>query len=441
MKRSRVFIIAAAVFAVVIISVFAAIYISGNNISSALGINKGDSQAMKEGTEASSQNKTTDADKDSASQIQQQSTGAAENTSGDQEDSVIKTEGSESDEGEASLEEWKKVRAKAIYLTGVSAGSTKTLDRYIDIINRTELNAVVIDIKDNGRVNYKSAVPAVADNGLYVNYFDPEKVIKKLHDNNIYVIARLVCFRDEGLAMKNPDLAIKRIDGSIWKEYKKKNSGAWTNPYKEEVWKYNVDIAKEAVSKGFDEIQFDYVRFPTAKKSEVSYGQNVPTKVDTICSFLKYASNELHAAGAPVSADVFGIIAESISDGESIGQDLERVGLDIDAISPMVYPSHYAKGQEVNGVLFKKPDLEPYGVVYQTLLKANERISKVSGYKASVRPYLQCFTAKWLGSGNYMAYGPEQVRQQIKAVYDAGYDEWILWNPGNIYPEEIFEKE
>lgn len=335
--------------------------------------------------------------------------------------------------------EVKKIKVKAIYLSGTSAGSSKILDRYIDVINTTELNSVVIDVKEAGKVNYASAVPAVAENGLYVKYYDADKVIQKLHDNNIYVIGRVVVFRDDGLATKRADLAIKRPGGSLWKEGK---LGAWTNPYMEEVWQYNIDIAKEAVEKGFDEIQFDYVRFPTAKKSEIDYGSDPAPRADTIAAFLKKAKTELHdGLGVPVSADIFGIVAESVSDGNAIGQDLEKVGMDVDYISPMVYPSHYAKGQEVNGVKFPKPDLEPYEVVYQTLLKAKDRISKVSGYTAEVRPYLQDFTATWLHKGDYQEYGAEQVRQQIKAVYDAGYEEWILWDGRNSYSVDAFEKE
>ena len=438
MKRSKKIIIIIAVLAVVIISAFAAVYISGNSISSVVAMVMADTLTTQEEPSTAQQESSTETT-GSTEQSQEQS---QEQSTADNEENVTEqSSGAVEQSEENKTEDLTKVKVKAIYLTGVSAGSTKTLDKYIDIINRTELNAVVIDIKDNGVVNYPSTVPAVAENGLFVKYFDPEKVIKKLHDNNIYVIARLVCFRDEGLAMKNSNLAIKRTDGTIWKEYKKTNTGAWTNPYNEEVWKYNIDIAKEAISKGFDEIQFDYVRFPTAKKSEVNYGENLPSKVDAICAFLKLASEELHTAGGPVSADVFGIISESKSDGETIGQDLERVGLDIDCISPMAYPSHYAKGQEVNGVTFAKPDLDPYGVVYQTMAKTKDRISKVPGYKATVRPYLQAFTATWIGKGNYQTYGPQQIRQQIKAVYDAGFEEWILWNPKNIYAEEIFDKE
>ena len=364
------------------------------------------------------------------------STESQESSSAEDSSIVVQNDISDSSDTPAEAE---KVKVKAIYLSGTSAGSSKVLDRYIDIINKTELNSVVIDVKEAGRVNYASSVPAVAENGLFVKYYDADKVLKKLHDNNIYVIGRIVCYRDDGLASRRADLAIKKIDGSIWKEGK---LGAWTNPYLEEVWQYNIDIAKEAVAKGFDEIQFDYVRFPTAKKSEVNYNENSVSKVDAICGFLKLAKEELHdGLGVPVSADVFGIIAESRSDGKAIGQDLEKVGMDVDYISPMVYPSHYAKGQEVNGVIFPKPDFDPYGVVYQTLLKAKERISKVSGYTAQVRPYLQDFTASYLDKGDYQEYGAEQVRQQIKAVYDAGFEEWILWDGRNTYTIDALEKE
>lgn len=343
------------------------------------------------------------------------------------------------------------IKVRAVYLTGNSAGNDAKLHKIIELSKTTELNAVVIDIKENGKVNYVSSVPEVVKNKAFVDLYDPEHVIKMLHDNDIYVIGRLVCFRDNELATKRPDLAIKGPGGEIWKENMGSGKTGWTNPYLEEVWRYNLDIAREAIEKGFDEIQFDYVRFPTAKSSEVYYGEDVPSKADAICSFLKLASKELYEErGVPVSADVFGIIFESDRDGENIGQVLEKVGKDINYICPMVYPSHYANasngimgngvGQTINGVLFTAPDLEPYKVVYNTLIKGRNRISAVEGYKADIRPYLQAFTAKYLPKGYYQTYGPQQIRQQIQAVYDAGYHEWILWDPSNNYSEEYFEK-
>jgi hypothetical protein len=340
---------------------------------------------------------------------------------------------------DSQADEIKTIKAKAIYLSGNSAGSEQVLDKYISLINTTELNAVVIDIKEAGKVNYRSSIPFVSENNLDANYYDPKEVLTKLHENGIFVIGRIVCFRDDGLARARPDLAIKRVDGSIWKEGK---LGAWTNPYSEDVWDYNIKIAEEAIDLGFDEIQFDYVRFPTAKKSEVSYGDNMPTRIEAINNFLKKASEKIRdEKKTPLSADIFGIVAESVTDGRTLGQELESIGMNIDHICPMVYPSHYAKGQIVNGVVFEKPDFDPYGVVYQTLLKTKNRLSQVEGYKATVRPYLQDFTASYLPDGDYQQYGAKQVREQIQAVYDAGYDEWILWDGRNRYTEAALGKE
>jgi hypothetical protein len=345
--------------------------------------------------------------------------------------------------------DFKGIKVRAIYLSGASAGDSDIMKHIIQLVKTTELNAVVIDIKENGVVNYRSDIPEVKENKLYTQYYKPDSLIKQLHENNIFVIGRIVCFRDPGLASRRVDLAIKTPGGAIWKE----GSIAWTNPYKREVWNYNINIAKEAANKGFDEIQFDYVRFPTASKSEVAYGNNIPSKADAICGFLLAAEKELRdEKGIPVTADTFGIICESELDGENIGQVLERIGKDIDYICPMVYPSHYANashgamgngtGQVINGVKFTAPDLEPYKVVYNTLIKVRERISKVKGYRAKVRPYLQNFTASYIKNKDYyQVYGAKQVREQIQAVYDAGYDEWILWSGRNTYSENALKPE
>lgn len=361
---------------------------------------------------------------------------------------AVKEPGKENKSNEKAQK--KEVKVKAVYLTGATAGSTDALDHYIELVKTTELNALVIDIKEGGVVNYESNVPEVRNNNLFTNYYNVENVINKLHDNGIYVIGRIVCFRDNGLATKRPDLAVKKLNGTLWREG---SMGAWTNPHMEEVWKYNIDIAREAVEKGFDEIQFDYVRFPAVRDSEVIYGKNISSKVDAINKFLETAKKEIgKCTPAVISADVFGIICESVYDGESIGQDLETVGMNIDYICPMIYPSHYANaapkgymangiGQSINGVMFTAPDLKPYDVVYQTLVKCRDRLSKVENYNARVRPYLQDFTASYLPEGYFQTYGAEQVRQQIKAVYDAGYEEWILWDGKNSYSEGAFERE
>ena len=334
------------------------------------------------------------------------------------------------------------IKVKALYLTGPKCGAA--LDDYIAIANDTEINALVIDIKETG-VNYEPDVPLCQELKLYTKFYDVDKVLQKCHENGIYVIGRIVVFRDNALAQKMPAYAIRKPDGSFWLENKSK-TGAWTSPAVPEVLDYNIAIAKDAVARGFDEIQFDYVRFPTVTKSnQAAYPADMPDKIDVINGFLEKASQQIKAVrDVPVSADVFGIIAESVADGKAIGQQLEYLGMNADYLNPMVYPSHFANagtgvmgngvGQQVNGVLFTAPDLRPYDVVLQSLLKTKKRADAQQGFKAGIRPYLQDFTAGYIkNTAYYQTYGPKQLREQIQAVYDAGYEEWILWNGKNIY--------
>lgn len=335
------------------------------------------------------------------------------------------------------------VKVKAVYLSGGTAA--KSIDHYIDLANTTELNSLVIDIKENGIINYESQIPLAQELSLYRKVYDAKELLQKCHDNDVYVIGRIVVFRDKALSSAKPEYGIKKHNGTLWTEGK---HGSWTNPYNSGVIDYNIAIAKEAVELGFDEIQFDYVRFPTASSSTVNYGENALGKAETIAEFLKKANEEIKKIkDVPVSADIFGIVIESDRDGKAIGQLFDDIGMDVDYISPMIYPSHYANaskgmfgngvGQRINGVLFTAPDLEPYNVIYQALLKTKERISQVPGYKANVRPYLQDFTIK-MSEGYYQTYGKQQVRDQIQAVYDAGYEEWILWDGSNTYTESVF---
>lgn len=337
-----------------------------------------------------------------------------------------------------TISEPQAIKVKALYLTGWTVGSSAKVQHYIDLAKTTEINSYVIDIKDDdGMVGYESQVPAVKESGTWLRKYNVDNVIKAFHDNGVHIIGRIVCFKDPVYSIKRPDLAIKSVSGGVYKDNDKKS---WLNPYNKDNWTYLASIAKEAVQKGFDEIQFDYVRFPSDGKKRMDFSGETMEKYQAIDAFLAYMKSEL--PDVKVSADVFGITFESPADTEKIGQYLEYVGKDIDYISPMVYPSHYAYGQIVNKVTFPAPDLEPYKVVYNTLVKGKERLSKVSGYKATVRPYLQDFTAKWLKPRSmYQEYGAQQVKEQIKAVYDAGYDEWIFWDASNSYQEDAFLKE
>lgn len=328
------------------------------------------------------------------------------------------------------------IKVKGLYLTGWTVGGSQRLQHYIDLAKNTEINAYAIDIRDSdGYVGYESSIEAVRAVGGWKKKFKPEKVIPALHENGIYVIGRVVCFKDPVLSAKRPDLAILDPKGNPWKD---PGGLTWLNPYKEDNWAYVVAIAKEGLQKGFDEIQFDYVRFANeGDKDSMCFGDTGgKSRAEIIRDFLAYARKEM--PDAVLSADLFGIICESPEDTEGIGQYLELLGGDVDFISPMVYPSHYALGQVVNKIRYVKPDLEPYSVVYNTLLKAKTRIATVQDYKAVMRPYLQDFTATWLGKGNYRQYGKGQAREQIKAVYDAGYEQWIFWNARNRYSEDAF---
>lgn len=336
--------------------------------------------------------------------------------------------------------EKKSVKVKGLYLTGWTAGSSEKMEQFIRLVDETELNAFVIDIKnDDGIVSYASKVPEVIQNGTFEKKFDPGKLLKTLHDKGIYVIGRVVCFRDPAFSKKNPDRAVKHTDGGLWKEEKKDAEITWLNPYDKRNWTYVLDIAKEAAALGFDEIQFDYIRFPYGDRSKMDFGAKGFVKHEVINEFLALARKEIPEV--PLSADIFGIVCVSPEDTEDIGQYLELIGKDMDFISPMTYPALYARGQIVNGVKFPNPDLEPYDVVYQTLVMAKKRLSQVEDYRAEVRPFLQAFTASWLVKGSWQTYSAKQYRQQIKAVEDAGYEQWIFWDANNRYDFTAFEKE
>lgn len=330
------------------------------------------------------------------------------------------------------------IKVKGLYLTGWTVGSMKKVQHFIDLAKTTEINSYVVDIKDDdGYVGYESDIPEVKEIGAWQKKYNVDAVLKAFHDNDVHVIGRIVCFKDPILSSKKPELAIQNVNGGLWQDRKKKT---WLDPYDQGSWPYLVAIAKEAVQKGFDEIQFDYIRFANdGDKKAMKFDTNGKKKHEIINEFLAYARKEM--PDVVLSADVFGIILESPEDREDIGQYLELMGRDMDYLSPMVYPSHYALGQGVNGKVFKKPDLDPYGVVYQSLLKAKNRLDKEQAQKVNMRAYLQDFTASWIGKGNYQTYGPQQIREQIKAVYDAGYDEWLFWDAGNSYSEAGFEKE
>ena len=328
---------------------------------------------------------------------------------------------------------------KGIYLTGYTAGGQRFY-QLLDLINRTELNAVVIDTKnDSGIVTYESKNETARFVGAnrIIQIKDMEKRLAELKENNVYAIARIVAFKDTLAGSMRPDLAVKTTSGTIWRD----NAGnAWLNPYNRESWEYILEIAQETAALGFDEIQFDYVRFPTdGNRKIIDYGEagDKETMSQAICGFLEYATEKLNSMGVYVSADIFGQVTTN-TDDMGLGQQLEDLTVSTNILSPMVYPSHYYPG--VYGVSY--PDFEPYKIVLTSISRAQKRIEELnhSGDKAVLRPWLQDFTASYLKQG-YQIYGPKQVREQIQAVYDSGVGQWLLWNAGNYYTEGALLKE
>lgn len=318
------------------------------------------------------------------------------------------------------------VKVRGIYVTGPMAGSKK-MSELTRLVETTELNTMVIDIKnDAGEITYKMDYDVAQQAGATKRYIsDIQSLIKSLKEKGVYLIARIVTFKDPILAKQIPEYGIKNKDGSLFRDEK---GLAWLNPYNREVWKYVLNIADRAALLGFDEIQFDYIRFPTAPGVEnVTYGAegDLVSKQDIITQFTKCMSDFLKERNVKVSADVFGGIISSEKDSSIIGQDYVGMSECLDCISPMIYPSLFASG--CYGV--KNPDGSPYEIVYRTLKDSQTKLDGNDSIK--VRPWLQDFTASWID--NHVTYDAEKIRKQIEAVYASGYDEWILWNASNRY--------
>ncbi|MBB4824472.1 hypothetical protein HNO89_001694 [Sporosarcina luteola] len=329
---------------------------------------------------------------------------------------------------------------RGIYVTGHSAGGAR-FQRLTDLIEKTELNAMVIDIKDDfGYLTYipadDSPLKALDIGKPYIK--DPQAMLKTLEEKKIYPIARVVVFKDSVLAKKHADLSF--VEGNtVWEN---RRGESFVNPFMKEVWDYNVEIAIEAAKMGFQEIQFDYVRFPEGfeKRHDVlqySLGgyedselDPVQRRVEAVTDFVAYAKKQLEPYGVDVSVDIFGYSA-TLPEAPGIGQNFSKISENVDVISSMIYPSHWTSYFGI-----AKPDLEPYQLVDAYAKVEKEKLGELKTPPIS-RPWLQDFTASWLGSGNYLKYGKKEVEAQIKALKDNGIDEFLLWNAGNTYTENV----
>jgi hypothetical protein len=279
------------------------------------------------------------------------------------------------------------------------------------------LNTIELDVKDeNGRVGFiPSAVPLARQTGAAGPYYKARRAARLVHAAHDYLIGRVVTFEDPVLSEKRPELAIRRSDGARWLT----NAGlGWTNPYDRRVWKYNVDLAVAAAKAGFDEIQFDYVRFPSdGDISIIRYPGAHPQPMGwTIPAFVQYAHRRLHPLGVRVSVDVFGL---SATHDLGIGQIPRRISNYVDAVYPMVYPSHYNPG-EFN---LPDPNAAPATTVTRSLLDFQ---AALEGRQARLTPWLQDFS---LGR----TYTLDDVRAQVRAARSNGAHGFLLWNPEGVY--------
>ncbi len=320
---------------------------------------------------------------------------------------------------------------RGIYLNAWASGSSRRVAALLDLAARTEVNAFVIDIKDaTGYVSHRTAVPLAHEIGATeeIRIRDLPGLLSRLAEAGVYPIARIVIVKDPLLAAGRPEMAVQDTAGGVWVDGK---GIIWMNPHDRRVWEYHVALAREVAQMGFPEIQWDYVRFPDAPRSELGRsvypGAGDTTKADAIRAFLQYARDELSPLGVKITADVFGVTTSASRD-VGIGQVWESFIDVVDAALPMVYPSHYWQGSF--GI--DTPNAYPYEIVSHALADAVRRSAKVEG-AGSTRPWLQDFS---LGDPPYQA--PE-VRAQIQGAYDVGVHEWILWNPSSRYTEDALE--
>jgi hypothetical protein len=298
------------------------------------------------------------------------------------------------------------------------AGIPGRLDEYI-AMKHDGLNTIELDVKDeNGDIAFLANVPLARKLGAAKRYYNPQLAVAKVHAAGLYLIGRVVTFEDPALSAGAPQLAVHRADGSRWTN---RAGLGWTNPYDHRVWKYNVDVAEQAARLGFDEIQFDYVRFPSdGDISQIRYpGEHAQPMDWTIPMFLKYARARLKPLGVRLSVDVFGL---SATRDLGIGQFPRRLAPFVDTIYPMVYPSHYVSG-EYNII---DPDSRPGTTVAYSLRDFRD---KLSGRKAKLIPWLQDFS---LGR----AYSLADVQDQIQAARLEHVKGFMLWNPAGVYTEK-----
>jgi len=321
---------------------------------------------------------------------------------------------------------------RGLHVTSWAASSLVSFNRLVGLVNRTELNALVLDLKEaEGRIAYDSRLDIAKELGtLEPIVSNIDGLITIMRENRIFPIARICVFKDTLLAHKKPEWAVKNKSGNIWQD---KKGQSWLDQYNREVWDYIVMIAEEAAQRGFREIQFDYVRFPSDGQisdcvfpAKANFGETIsPARV--IRRFLEYAKNRLKPYGVAISADLFGLTCSSLDD-LNIGQVIEEVAKEVNYVCPMTYPSHYYRGM----YNLQVPEAEPYKTVFTSMKDVRVKLGDTN--PCGIRPWLQDFSLK-------VKYNAFEVQEQIRAVYENGISEWLLWNPRCVYTEEVLRPE
>ena len=317
---------------------------------------------------------------------------------------------------------------KALYLTVYGIAAPFLRDPALELIEKNKFNALVIDIKgDRGLIPYPSKLPLAAKaNALTLRTIpDLKELVTTLKKKNLYLIARIVTFKDTLLAASHPEWAIHGPGGALWKD---REGLSWIDPFKKAAWEYPIGVAEEAAAAGFDEVQFDYIRFPDTGGGVVySEASTEASRVGAITGFLREAKRRLAPYNVFLAMDAFGYVCWNEND-TGIGQRIEDLATVVDVVSPMLYPSGFQFG--IPG--YRNPVQNPYEIVYKSLEECKRR-TKSSALR--YRPWLQAFTDYAFG-GKY--FGADEIGKQTKAARDAGSDGWMLWNPRNVYsPNDV----
>ncbi len=321
---------------------------------------------------------------------------------------------------------------RAVYMSSWIAGTKEARAKMLERFEGTNINAIVLDVKDtSGKIVVKLDSPALAKYESFDSRVpDIVEFVGELHQRGYYVIGHISVFQDNHLTKIRPDLAIKRLDSDqLWRDDK---GMAWLDPSSKEVWDYAVAVAKEAYVAGYDELNFDYIRFPSdgeiSKMRFPYYDSKEKTKADVIEEFFSYLHSQMRDIGAPTSANLFGMVTTS-TDDLGIGQVLERATPYFDYICPMAYPSHYPAN--FHGI--KKPALNPYTVVKISMDGGVKRLNAQGLPAEKIRPWLQDFN---LG----VTYTAGMIRSEIRAVNDSGLDSWMMWDSSNKYTMSVYRK-